>query len=191
MYPYTGERVTPVYSCAVEWTDIRAHYEKLFQEAKKRGETQESVAARGGLRQNKISRLRTIEKLGPQVETFARAVEGLGLTVSSFFAQIERDSLGQSVHEKSSLKVHTEAAKNEPRGGVPSGPDSLVRGADSGEPISLDTFEQLGRAFGRTFAEQMRLGQVSQQPPTPRRAQSKTRKADSGHADGRRRGRSR
>lgn len=186
MYPYTGERVTPVYSCAVEWTDIRAHYEKLFQEAKKRGETQESVAARGGLRQNKISRLRTIEKLGPQVETFARAVEGLGLTVSSFFAQIERDSLGQSSNQKSSLKIHREAAKNEPHGGVPSGSDSLVRGAE----LSDDTIQRLARAFGRTLGEQLQRRQARQPPTTSREPQPKPRKADAARADGRRRGRS-
>lgn len=73
---------------------MRAHYERLFREAKTRGETQETIAERGGLKQNQISRMFAIATYGPQVENFVKAIEGLGLSVSSFFAQIERKTDG-------------------------------------------------------------------------------------------------
>src|SRR3954466_14007681 len=75
----------------MEWKQIRATYERVFNNAKRGGATQESVAKAGGLRrQNAISKLLMNETLGPQVETFVRAVEGLGMSVSEFFALVER-----------------------------------------------------------------------------------------------------
>lgn len=86
----------------MEWKQIRAHYERLFLEQKRRqGATQKSVAKRGGLAkrgeleqdgdpyQSAISKLLSNDNLGPSVEVFARAVEGLGMSLSDFFAQIE------------------------------------------------------------------------------------------------------
>lgn len=111
MYPFIGQQLTGIYSSTVEWKALRTHYERLFMEAKTRGETQETVAARGGLRQNKISKLLSIENLGPQVETFVRAVEGLGMSPSSFFAQIEGVSApGVPAHEPVSPQASTDEA---------------------------------------------------------------------------------
>jgi transcriptional regulator with XRE-family HTH domain len=76
----------------MEWKAIRAHYERLFRAAKERGETQETIAARAGLRQNQISRLFAIDEYGPQTENFIKAIEGLGMTASEFFLQIERQT---------------------------------------------------------------------------------------------------
>jgi transcriptional regulator with XRE-family HTH domain len=55
------------------------------------------VALRGGLQsprtgkpqQNQISKILSSRTRGPSVETFVRAVEGLGISVSSFFSAIE------------------------------------------------------------------------------------------------------
>lgn len=105
----------PLYSGAVEWKVLRAHYERLFREAKQqRRETQETVAKRGGLDQNVISRLLSIKELGPQVENFVRAIEGLGITPSEFFRQIESqtdtDIRDSSVNGKSTIPLpNTEA----------------------------------------------------------------------------------
>ena len=80
----------PVYSAGMDWATLRAAYRASFLEAKKKGATQESVAKRGGLKdQNAISRLMANNKLGPQAETFVRAIEGLGIKPSEFFLHLE------------------------------------------------------------------------------------------------------
>lgn len=74
----------------MEWRDMRDHYEDLFAAAKARGETQETIAARGGIRQNKISNLLAMKDgLGPQAETFVRAIKGLDITPAQFFATLD------------------------------------------------------------------------------------------------------
>jgi len=75
----------------VEWNVIRAHYDALWTAARDgHGLTQERIAAAGGLSgQNALSRLLANTKRGPSVETFIRAIEGLGLRQSEFFAALE------------------------------------------------------------------------------------------------------
>lgn len=88
----------------MEWKQIRAHYEGKFALAKRLGESQESIAARGGLSaQNAISKLLANDKRGPYIDTLLRAIAGLvpPITASEFFAEIEQqrpsqpDQLGQ------------------------------------------------------------------------------------------------
>jgi hypothetical protein len=76
----------------MEWDRIRMHYAALLAAAQKRDPTvtQESVAAAGGLaRQNAISKLLANNNMGPSVETFVRAVKGLGITPAAFFADLD------------------------------------------------------------------------------------------------------
>jgi transcriptional regulator with XRE-family HTH domain len=71
----------------MDWGQIRESYARQFA-AKKR--TQAQVAAAGGLKnQNLVSKVLRNTHLGPTVETFVRAVEGLGMSVSEFFAELE------------------------------------------------------------------------------------------------------
>ena len=71
----------------MDWGQIRESYARQFA-AKKR--TQAQVAAAGGLKnQNLVSKVLRNTHLGPTVETFVRAVEGLGIPVSEFFAELE------------------------------------------------------------------------------------------------------
>jgi transcriptional regulator with XRE-family HTH domain len=77
----------------MEWKQIRAHYEGKFALAKRLGESQESIAARGGLSaQNAISKLLANDKRGPYIDTLLRAIAGLvpPITASEFFAEIEQ-----------------------------------------------------------------------------------------------------
>jgi transcriptional regulator with XRE-family HTH domain len=67
----------------MEWKDIRAAYKAARQE---RGLRQDQV---GDMAQGMISKLETNNNLGPTVGIFVRAIEGLGMSVSQFFAQIE------------------------------------------------------------------------------------------------------
>jgi transcriptional regulator with XRE-family HTH domain len=79
------------------WSQIRTQYERAFRVARGRGETQTTIALRGGLlsprtgrpQQNQISKILSSRSKGPSVETFVRAVEGLGVSVSAFFAAVE------------------------------------------------------------------------------------------------------
>jgi transcriptional regulator with XRE-family HTH domain len=75
----------------MNWARIRSHYATLFAQ---RGMTQEAVAKAGHLHaQTAISKLLDNEKRGPSVETFVRAVLGLGMTLSGFFAGLEQASV--------------------------------------------------------------------------------------------------
>jgi transcriptional regulator with XRE-family HTH domain len=81
----------------VEWKTIRAEYERAYRAAKLHGASQSSIALAGGLvgpdgrpKQNVISKILANDGLGPQVETFVHAVEGLGISVSRFFALVEQ-----------------------------------------------------------------------------------------------------
>jgi transcriptional regulator with XRE-family HTH domain len=72
------------------WTEIRAHYAALYARAQAGGTTQKVIAARGGITgQNNVSRLLSNDRRGPSVEIFVHAVEGLGLSLSQFFAEME------------------------------------------------------------------------------------------------------
>jgi transcriptional regulator with XRE-family HTH domain len=81
----------------MKWSQIRAQYERAFRVARDRGETQTTIAMRGGLlsprtgrpQQNQISKILRSGRRGPSVETFVRAIEGLGISVSAFFAAVE------------------------------------------------------------------------------------------------------
>jgi transcriptional regulator with XRE-family HTH domain len=78
----------------MDWSAIRAHFEDLMTA---RGSTQEQIAEAGGLSgQNAISRLLTNQSRGPSVETFIRALEGLGVAPSRFFADLETSSSGRA-----------------------------------------------------------------------------------------------
>lgn len=70
----------------VEWKVIRKH----FVQVRKALELNQHDIQ--GVPQPLISKLETNDNLGPQVETFVKAIEGMGITVSSFFLQIERQT---------------------------------------------------------------------------------------------------
>ena len=74
----------------LDWDTIRQHYLARLAVARRRGLTQQAVAAAGQLSgQNAISKLIANRNLGPSVDTFAKAVAGLGLSLSAFFAELE------------------------------------------------------------------------------------------------------
>lgn len=85
----------------VEWKTIRSAFVRL------RGtRTQAQIAKAGDLYQSDISKLESNDNLGPVVETFVKAVAGLGMTVSEFFRQIEDLAVPMHVvHAQPPLKV--------------------------------------------------------------------------------------
>jgi transcriptional regulator with XRE-family HTH domain len=94
----------------MEWATIRTAFVK---ERHRRRLTQIAVATKGGLRQNAISKLESNDQLGPATEIVARAIEGLGMTVAAFFAQIEGgEQAGQQALD--SQTPHRPGSANEP-----------------------------------------------------------------------------
>jgi transcriptional regulator with XRE-family HTH domain len=74
----------------MDWEHMRAHYVRALRAARDRGVTQKRVADAGGLKgQNYISKIKSAPRLGPAVELFIRAIEGLGISPSEFFAELE------------------------------------------------------------------------------------------------------
>ena len=107
----------------MDWKTVRSAFIRA------RGErTQEQIAGAGGLRQNAISKLEANANKGPSVETFAKAVRGLGLSLSEFFEHLERRPL-------------------EPIP-IPEGaPDDSALQLDSEERIEARVLRRLSRAF--------------------------------------------
>ena len=78
----------------MDWEQVRAHYERTFRAQKAAGRTQAEIADLGGFRrgrksQNAISKLMKNSRQGPRVTTLLKAIDGLGMPASVFFAQIE------------------------------------------------------------------------------------------------------
>ena len=74
-----------LYCDKMDWHTIRSAFIKA-----RGSRTQEDIAANvKGLTQGAIAKLESNDNLGPTVGTFIKAVEGLGIPVSSFFAEIE------------------------------------------------------------------------------------------------------
>lgn len=71
----------------LDWPTIRDHYLRLMAEA---GRTQKDIARDGGLHQSAVSKMLANTKRGPTVSTFGRAVQGLGLSLTDFFATLEQ-----------------------------------------------------------------------------------------------------
>lgn len=131
----------------MEWKQIRAHYERAFGAARKRGMTQAKVAKAGGLAgQNAVSKVLHYPdtSLGPQVVTLVKAVEGLGLRVSEFFAQIEQRTPHPDLHRDNLLV-------------------SLPAGADDEKVAEVE------RAIGRSFLQALRLAQAREETPMVKR----------------------
>jgi transcriptional regulator with XRE-family HTH domain len=75
----------------MDWRDVREHYRRAFGIARRRGLTQTDVARAAGLGQNHISRILNWrdDSLGPTIMTFLKALQGIGLPASIFFAELE------------------------------------------------------------------------------------------------------
>jgi transcriptional regulator with XRE-family HTH domain len=78
----------------MKWTDIRSAFIRA-----RGGRSQATIGKAGGLRQNAISKIETNDKLGPAVETFINAVQGLGIPVSAFFAQVEQQTASKETRK--------------------------------------------------------------------------------------------
>jgi transcriptional regulator with XRE-family HTH domain len=76
----------------MEWKQIREHYRRAFAEARRQGRTQVDVARAGDLKQNQISRYLNMPDTsdGPQIVNFLKALDGLGIPASTFFAELEQ-----------------------------------------------------------------------------------------------------
>lgn len=73
-----------------DWRVIRAHFARRLEAAQDtRGLSQTTIAESGGINQNLVSKLLKNYNRGPSVQTFVRALKGLGVKPSEFFAELE------------------------------------------------------------------------------------------------------
>lgn len=140
---------------AVEWKTIRAAF---IRERGRR--TQEEIATAAGLPQSAISKLESNDNLGPAVGTFVKAVGGLGLTPSGFFAHIESPR-APSALASDARSVHSSAGYGDP----------LSPTADVVDLRSV--IIAVGETLGETVAESLdravdRLAAAREQTPAPR-----------------------
>lgn len=142
----------PATVSAVEWKAIRSAFIKA-----RGSRNQDEIAKAGGLYQSHISKLESNDKLGPAVEVFVKAIEGLGMRPSQFFAELERS-------QNPALKG---------QGGTGQNPPSIEVGAH-GDLVSAvvpkvlyELSDQLLKAAERALADQP--------VPSPRVAKSKRR----------------
>lgn len=76
-----------IYSGAMPWKWAALRSEFIRQRGAK---SQAQVAHEADLHQSAISKLENNDNLGPAVEVFLNAIDGLGLPASKFFADLER-----------------------------------------------------------------------------------------------------
>jgi transcriptional regulator with XRE-family HTH domain len=118
----------------MRWMEIRAYFAVVYAQAQANGVTQQAIADRGGIAgQNSVSRLLSNDRLGPSVEIFVRAVEGLGLSLSEFFAEFEKSFATQI--EAASQAAAVAASSN---GRASHGRSSLSDGLTQADTASLD-----------------------------------------------------
>jgi len=132
------------------WPELRSKFIAL------RGtRTQTVIADAGGLHQSAISKLENNENLGPAVEVFLNAVEGLGLRPSEFFLQLEETGRQTDPKQdtKSQHSILSEGLRLGNNSGVAGGsPSDVSRGlrSDSTTPIPR---EELAHLFASAAAE--------------------------------------
>jgi transcriptional regulator with XRE-family HTH domain len=75
----------------MDWSDVRMHYYRLFTAS---GLTQTQVANAAGFNQSTLQKLLSNDKQGPAATTLLKAIRGLGMLPSEFFASLEHALVG-------------------------------------------------------------------------------------------------
>lgn len=145
-----------------KWATVRAAFLKT------RGtRSQAAIAKQAGLRQNAISKLENNSNLGPAVEIFLNAVEGLGLTLSDFFLQLERS--------QTSALQWTDTLRN--TDDLPDPQEARHGGSDSVSAASEQAdLRQLRAAFRRLAADLRRMEKRDRERAAARGKKAQTRK---------------
>jgi transcriptional regulator with XRE-family HTH domain len=160
----------------MQWKDVQRRYRQLFAEAKRtRGTTQVKIAQSVGLTQADVSRLMNMEgDDGPQVATLLKAIDGLGISVSSFFEQIERQTAGdlpaRAGVSTTAPTPRGQAADHAEGRSVSAPPDTML--------VRTEDIYKLGRTLGRALKDA-----VLDQPAANSRARKPSRRRRSPRND--------
>ncbi len=134
----------------MEWKHLHAYFVRTFEAVRRGGVTQTKIARAGGTSQNQISKILKMvpEKspLGPSVTSFVRAVEGMGIPASTFFAEFEKE------YPNPRLADPTQPLAPPP---VPA--------------VDLSGDDQVERAIGRMVLQALRIAQAEVARPDLRR----------------------
>lgn len=128
-----GLQANSFYTAALmDWQQVRAHFKAERERLKL---TQDDVAERGNVDQSRVSKIESDPDYRPQADTFLSAIEGLGLPLSDFFLQLERQTNADSTRPVKSTSTYGHAPNtggaHRSGVGVPTDPasTSVVRSA--------------------------------------------------------------
>lgn len=110
------------------WAQMRHYYAERFRTNRS---TQTDVGTRSGVGQNAISKLLRNEHYGPSVETFVRAVLGLGVLPSEFFAALEKEH-GVTVPNHTRAAAADSTSRRRRRREAASSPSDVIEARASG-----------------------------------------------------------
>jgi transcriptional regulator with XRE-family HTH domain len=154
----------------VDWKVIRAAFVRA------RGRRKQAVIAKaGGLHQSAISKLESNDNLGPAVEIFIKAVEGLGLTPSAFFAELERSQnppLQRDHKEPQDLRGGPSQSEAHHGGSVP---------ASRTYTLTEEDLLRIGRIAGAAALHVNRRETADRQTPSPSAARPPKRRSRARH----------
>lgn len=153
----------------MDWPTVHRYYRVLFEEAKERGETQHTIAQRGGVTQPDISRLLAMTgRDGPQARTLLGGIRGLGMTPLQFFAEIETREL------EARQKKPARSPSSTLQSGKPLQQDATFPSTQEGPADAAPKIEHLAERFARSLVEHVKRGLAEghRPPPTSRSKKS-------------------
>lgn len=160
------------YSSPTVDKDIR----EFFRAERKRLKlNQENVADAGGLEQSTISKIERDPPYDPGIKSFLRAIRGLGMKPSEFFARFEQHvaSSSGSVMRLQKQDLKNEDTRKQDRHSTLE--EALYATPALGKAhVDLTPFEVFGAALGKS------LGQQLARPHGERKAPPRSRKKSSG-----------
>lgn len=140
--------------------------------------TQQDIADAAGIPQSAITKIENNDKLGPTVGTFCRAIVGLGLPVSEFFARLEaRDAESAATLRNVTLRVTPQTDKKStsiPKGALHAASARLPPTSDLRDLVANLVSEQLPDAIA-SYAVHAVLHEPNA-AKAPRRPRATTRK---------------
>lgn len=157
--------------------DVRRALRAVRRERKPQGFTLDKLSADSGVDRAAIHRIESVEKYPdyePGIETVARLVDAMGLTLSEFFSRVEgfdRDALATAVREYGLEALLTP-------------PPQRTRNAlhalrlldvmnDEGQQKSMDLLQSLSRVFPREPPQQAPARTIRTSPEIARKERGK------------------
>ena len=156
--------------------DFSVVRELLRDERKKRKMSLDDLAASSGLTRSAIHDVEVNNGGKPRFETVARIIEGLGITLSEFFTQIERQTEGDSTTSRQSDTTASSGSRPARAASTEHGGDPSVPPALSDDELP-DVLRDIGHQFS-VAAHRLEQRRLAQRDDAPARRRPPGRAAD-------------